>query len=177
MDVKKVDVKKEIQLRRLELSDAKRMLEWLHSPAIYEKMQYDPTKQSMESCCKFIKKSWDDIDNIHYAISDETNEYLGTISLKNIDKKNRNAELGIALHPEAMGRGVGREALKLLIHKAFVEMELHKVYLYVREDNEKAVKFYHKNGWEREGIFKDHLLIKGEYKDLYWYAITKESAK
>ena len=160
-----------IALRRLELSDAVPMLEWMKNPDIYEKMQYDPEKQSLEQCIAFIKDSWEDTQNLHYAIIDSENEYLGTISLKNVDKKNRNAELGLVLHPKAMGKGVGAEALKLITFQAFEEMNLHKVYLYVRKDNERAVKFYKKNGWECEGEFKAHIFVRGEYRDIYWFAI------
>lgn len=168
---------RDICLRRLELSDVEPMFEWLINPDVYEKMQYDPAKQSMERCIAFIKDSWEETNNLHYAITDETNEYFGTISLKNIDMQNKNAELGIALHPKAMGKGVGAEALRLIAQKAFGEMDLHKIYLYVRKDNERAVKFYQKNGWLYEGEFREHLYVRGEYKDICWFAITKELAK
>ena len=36
------------------MSDAKSMLEWMQTPDIYEKMQYDPAKQSKETCCHFM---------------------------------------------------------------------------------------------------------------------------
>lgn len=160
-----------IVLRNLDLSDAELMLEWMKNPDIYEKMQYDPAKQSKESCISFIKNSWQDEDNLHYAISNLENEYYGTISLKNIDIKNKNAELGIVLHPKAMGKGISTEALKLIANKAFEELNLHKIYLYVRKDNERAVRFYKKNGWEYEGEFKEHLWIHGEYKDIYWFSL------
>lgn len=162
-----------IKLRRLELADAKAMLEWLINPDIYEKMQYNPDEQSFEQCISFIKNSWKDQKNLHYAITDMTNEYMGTVSLKNIDIKNQNAELGIVLHPKAFGKGIGAEALRLIAIKAFDELNLHKIYLYVRQDNERAVKFYRKNGWKCEGEFKEHLFVHGEYKDIYWFALRK----
>lgn len=163
----------DIHLRRLELTDAEPMLEWLKNPDIYEKMQYDPEKQNLEQCMAFIRNSWEEQKNLHYAITDSTSEYLGTISLKNIDMQNRNAELGIALHPKAMGKGIGAEALKQIAQRAFEEMALHKIYLYVRKDNERAVKFYQKNGWACEGEFKGHICVRGEYKDIYWFALHK----
>ena len=163
----------EIMLRKLELSDAEPMLEWMLTPDIYEKMQYNPAEQSLEKCRAFIENSWESKTDLHYAITDNAKEYFGTISLKNPDFKNRNAELGIALHPKAIGKGIGAKALSLLLDKAFNELDLHKVYLYVRKDNERAVKFYKKNGWEFEGEFKEHLCILGEFKDIYWFSVRK----
>lgn len=162
-----------IRLRRLELSDAEPMLEWMLEPSIYEKMQYDPAVQSLERCQNFIQASWNDEVNLHYAVTNELKEYLGTVSLKNIDYKNKNAEFAIALHPKAMGKGVSTMALYAIVEKAFCELGLNKVYLYVRSDNERAVAFYKKSHLDYEGCFKEHLYIHGEYKDIYWYAMRR----
>lgn len=164
----------EIKLRKLELSDAEPMLEWMLHPDIYEKMQYDPKKQSLEKCRQFIEKSWADKGNLHYAITNSSQEYLGTVSLKNIDRKNQNAEFAIALHPKAMGKRVGTTALRKIMEVAFLQMGLNKVYLYVRSDNKRAIAFYKKNHLEEEGCFREHICCNGEYKDIYWYALRRE---
>lgn len=163
----------DVSLRRLELRDAEPMLEWMLEPGIYEKMQYDPKEQSIERCQEFIQTSWVDENNHHYAITNETQEYLGTVSLKNIDNKNKNAEFAIALHPKAMGKGISAMALQEIMEKAFDELKLHKVYLYVRSDNKRAIAFYEKNQLKYEGCFEEHLYVDGEYIDLYWYALRR----
>lgn len=162
-----------ISLRKLRIEDAKPMLEWMQTPEIYEKMQYDPHEQNIERCIKFIKNSWRDQTSVHYAVANHRGEYLGTVSLKNIDKERNNAEFGIALHPKAMGSGIGGLALHAIMKKAFEELNLNKVYLYVRCDNEKAVAFYKKHHLEYEGCFKEHLYVRGEYKDIYWFALRR----
>lgn len=60
-----------------------------------------------------------------------------------------------------------------IMKKAFEELNLNKVYLYVRCDNEKAVAFYKKHHLEYEGCFKEHLYVRGEYKDIYWFALRR----
>lgn len=167
------DNSKNVYLRTLELSDAQLMLEWMLEPAIYEKMQYNPDEQSLKGCRNFIKKSWTDKENLHYAITDKEKQYLGTVSLKNIDIHNKNAEFAIALHMKAMGRGIAAEALRLIMKKAFEELELNKVYLYVREDNERAVAFYRRNRLEYEGCFRQHLRVNDEYRNIYWFALRR----
>lgn len=164
----------QIHLRKLEIADAEPMLAWMKTPDIYEKMQYDPEKQSLERCRGFIENSWSDSSNLHYAITNKDNEYLGTVSLKNIDEQNNNAELGIALCPRAMGQGCGSRALFEIMRVAFEEKKLHRVYWYVRTDNERAVRFYRKNRISEEGCFKGHIKIRGEYKDICWFGISEE---
>ena len=163
----------DIHLRRLEIADAEPMLEWLKNPDIYEKMQYDPDGQNLEKCREFIQDSWLDDENYHYAVVNGKDEYLGTVSLKNVDVQNQTAELGIVIHPKASGLGVGSEALRKIMEKAFEELLLNKVYLYVRVDNEKAVNFYKRNRMECEGCFKEHLCIRGVYKDILWFSLRR----
>ena len=42
--------------------------------------------------------------------SDQDDEYLGTISLKNIDLKNKNAEYAISTRKKARGTGANQQA-------------------------------------------------------------------
>ncbi len=167
-------LKDEISLRKLELTDAEPMLEWMTDPDIYKNMQYDPEAQNLEKCRTFIRNSWEDRENLHCAITNRQQEYLGTVSLKNIDRKNKNAEFAIALCPKAMGKGVSASALREIMKKAFEEQNLNKVYLYVRSDNQRAVAFYKKNHLTYEGCFAEHLCVAGEYKDIYWFSLRKK---
>ena len=112
----------EILLRKLQLDDAEPMLEWMLNPAIYSKMQYVYKRMDIEKCLRFIKNSWSDEHNIHWAVSDISQKYMGTISLKNIDYKNKNAEFAMVIHPTYIGKGIGSRALQKLVEKVFTEM-------------------------------------------------------
>lgn len=163
----------QISLRKLELRDAKPMLEWMLDPDIYKKMQYNPEEQSLEQCKKFIEKSWNSETELHYAITNSRREYLGTVSLKNVNYHERMAEFAIALCKNKIGKGIGRKALLDIMKVAFEEKRLHKVYLYVRSDNERAVAFYKKNHLIYEGCFHEQIQIYGDYKDIYWFALLE----
>ena len=126
----------DVVLRRLELLDAEPMLKWMLEPEIYRNMQYDPQEQNIEKCKDFMRQGWIDKENLHLAIASESGEYLGTVSLKNIDRKNSNAELAIAISPASMGKGISTVALLKIMEIAFVNLDLNKVYLYVTSDNE-----------------------------------------
>ena len=162
-----------IKLRKLKEEDGAPMLEWMTDVRIYSKMQYDYENCSMEQCLLFIKNSWDVKEHLHLAISDDMGQYLGTVSLKNIDNRNKNAELGIVVHPNFMGTGAASLALQEIMKIAFVEQKLNKVYFYVRCDNERAVAFYRKNHMEYEGCAREHLCIHGEYKYVFWFCLRK----
>lgn len=167
-------VSNHIFLRELRLEDAEPMLEWLQTPDIYKTMQYDPNEQSIERCREFIKNSWGNELNVHCGITNDKGEYLGTVSLKNIDKERNNAEFAIGLRPKAIGCGIAGAALRAIMKKAFEELELNKVYLYVRCDNSRAIAFYKKHHLEYEGCFKEHIYVQGNYKDICWFALRRK---
>ncbi len=99
---------------------------------------------------------------------------MGTISLKCIDRNDLTAEYAIVLRKKAQGNGYARQATRALLDKAFTEFGLNKVYLNVLSANKRAIRFYESFGFKYEGEFKNHIVIKGEPKDLKWYAIFRE---
>lgn len=159
-------------LRRLEEKDAPFMLEWMHDDTINSKFQYPFGEMTIEKVKAFIENSFDE-ENKHFAIVDENDEYLGTISLKHISQRDRNAEYAIVTRKKVQGTGVARQATHELMKYAFEELELHKIYLNVLVENTRARKFYEKCGFEQEGIAKETVKIHGKYESIVWYGIIK----
>lgn len=79
-------------LRKLEEKDATFMLEWMHDTTINCNFQYPFGEMTIEKVIAFIENSSNE-ENKHFAIVDEKDEYLGTISLKHISMKGKNAVL------------------------------------------------------------------------------------
>ena len=94
----------------LEKRDAPYMLEWMHDANVVEHLKNDFSSLTIADCERFILNSTNDDEDIHFAIVDEADEYLGTISLKHIYDKN--AEFAIVIRKIAMGKGVSQEAMK-----------------------------------------------------------------
>lgn len=157
-------------LRRLEEKDAEFMLEWMHNTNINSIFNADFSKTDIGSAIKFIKNSFSE-ENQHFAIVDENDEYLGTISLKNISLENRNAEYAIVTREKIHSKGIAKSATEEIINYAFQKLKLNKLYLYVLEGNMRAVKFYEKFGFSREGVFIEHVYKNEKYHNLIWYAI------
>lgn len=157
-------------LRRLELKDIDGMLEWMHDEEINKFFQYPFANSTAESVEEFIETSFSDV-NQHFAIVNEKDEYLGTISLKNISNQNRCAEYAIVLRKCAQGSGIAQIATDELVSYAFIQLHLHKIYLNVLSDNQRARKLYEKCGFFLEGVSKDAICKNGEFFSLAWYGI------
>ena len=163
----------QFHLRRLEEKDLGGMLEWMHDPAINRWFRFDPDRITEESALAFIRSSFTEKSR-HYAVADETDEYLGTISLEDIDPENRHALFAISLRTCAIGSGAAAAAAKELLKIAFEELGLERVFLNVLSDNTRARRFYEKIGFRHEGCFRRHLKLRGEWRDWDWYAILKD---
>lgn len=167
-------------LRKLQEKDAEGMLEWMNDPDIQQNFRFNMAGRTIENVLMFIQTAeTEPIEgkSIHYAIADEKDEYLGTISLKDIDLSAGKAEYAISLRKKAQGRGIAAAATKRLLRMAFEEFKLERVYLNVLSENTRAIKLYEKCGFVYEGAFRKHLYLKGGYKTLKWYGMLKEDYK
>lgn len=164
-------------LRPLHLEDATLMLEWMHDSAISSVFQTDFTTYSLSDVSRFINSSYNDTTSLHFAIQHIDGEYLGTISLKNIDCHNSNAEYAIVTRRKAHGTGVAKVATGEILDMAFSRLRLHKIYLNVLDSNTRAISFYEKIGFKREGTFHEHLYIRDCYEDLHYYGMTVDAWK
>ena len=167
----------EIRLRRLKEKDANGMLEWMKDPKINCFFRFLADEMTLEDVESFIHESWHEFEagtSFHYAVIDNSDEYFGTVSLKNIDCQAQNAEYAISLRSCAQGKGIGIEATKQILQIAFEELKLERVYLNVLSDNTHAIKMYEKAGFVYEGEFRHHLYLRGKLCSLKWYAMLKK---
>ncbi|MGR3205007.1 GNAT family N-acetyltransferase [Bacillus glycinifermentans] len=103
----------------------------------------------------------------YMILEKESEKPIGITSLMNIDAKNRNAECMIDIgEKDFWGKGYGSEALILLLNYAFLEMNLHRVYLRVFSFNKKAIRLYEKLGFSHEGTSREALFREGVWHDI-----------
>lgn len=162
--------------RKLEYKDAEYILEWMKDDECNRFFRFDSKKVDMDSINDFITNSWNHINaftDYNLAIADENDIYMGTISLKNVNNTDRNAEIAISLRKKFQGKGIGEITLKHIISYAFRELHLNKVYLNVLSDNVRAIKLYEKIGMRCEGEFYNHILVNGEYRTIKWYGLCR----
>ncbi len=166
-----------IRLRQLQEKDAEGMLEWMQDSEVRKSFRFCTDNKTKADVLEFIRNAEVapiEGKSIHYAVSDDNDEYLGTISLKDVNLTARNGEYAISLRRKAQGKGIGIEATNELLRRAFCEFGFQKVYLNVLADNHRAIRLYEKCGFVYEGEFRNHLFLQGEFKGLKWYSMLRE---
>ncbi|MFJ5678502.1 GNAT family N-acetyltransferase [Streptomyces sp. NPDC093097] len=116
-------------------------------------------------------------DRLDLAVEDRaTGDYLGDLTLSQIDPDNAHGSFRIALVPAATGRGLGPEAIRLLLGHAFDKVGLHRVELEVFAFNERARRSYEKCGFVMEGRMREALRWDGAWHDVLMMAALRPAA-
>ena len=136
-----------MKLRMLKEKDAPLMLEWMHDISVVEDLKADFLHKTIGDCEEFIKNSAENGQNLHMAVVDDSDTYMGTASLKHIGEGM--AEFGIVVRKSAMGKGYAHYAMNEIIRIGFDRLKLKMIYWCVSPENLRAVRFYDKNGYHR----------------------------
>lgn len=154
------------------MKDAPLMLEWMHDKSVTEKLRTDFASKTIKDAESFIASSWDDKKNINLAIVTDEDEYMGTVSLKNIE--DLSAEFAITVRTAAMGKGYSWIGMQSIIKKAFDEYGLESVYWCVSRENKRAVRFYDKHNFHEAIDIPSRILEEYEcMNNLKWYSVLK----
>jgi len=162
-----------MKLRKLQIKDIEGVLSWMKDASVNQFFRFSADAVTAQTVESFIKEAQDTDKNMHLAIVDDSDTYMGTISLKDIDKEAKSAEYAISTCAQVHGTGVAYDATMEILRIAFEDIHLHRVYLNVLEENGRANHFYKKCGFVYEGQFREHLNIRGTLKNLNWYSMLE----
>jgi putative acetyltransferase len=81
--------------------------------------------------------------------------------------------IGMAVHDDFQGQGVGTALLQAAVELADHWLNLRRLELTVCVDNEPAVRLYKKCGFVIEGTLRQHTFREGQYVDVYYMARLK----
>jgi RimJ/RimL family protein N-acetyltransferase len=95
-----------------------------------------------------------DGSNEAFAVIDEDDAFVGVAVVPRIDREARTAELGYTVSPEARGRGIARESLRLLTEWGFRDLEALRLELLISADNEISKRVAARCGYVREGLLR-----------------------
>lgn len=115
---------------------------------------------------------------LHWAVADpETDVLLASVEIFGLDEPS-GAEVGYWAHPEARGRGVVTEAVRLLIRHAFIAAEdgglgLTKLRLVAAVDNAASIRVAEANGFRRVGVERAGMPCRDGMHDAVIYDLIR----
>ena len=90
---------------------------------------------------------------------------LGLALAPDINREGRELELGYLVAPEARGRGVATEILRLLTDWAFSELDAQRAYLIIDLENPASERVAVRCGYLREGVMRSLHVKQGIRRD------------
>ncbi len=167
-----------VMLREYRQEDVPEIRKWVNDQ---ETTKYLSTlfwpAQSMVDTQQFMDRM---LESSHMAcnfvIAEKTTEaYLGQLDLFRLDWKLRCGELGMVIGNAAnRGRGVGTEALGLLLRHSFLTLGLERVELTVDMGNRQALRCYEKAGFVAEGVKRHAYFRDGAFCDIGMMSVLRE---
>ncbi|OLB38342.1 MAG: hypothetical protein AUI01_06415 [Ktedonobacter sp. 13_2_20CM_2_56_8] len=113
-------------------------------------------------------------DGPNFAIEAD-GKYIGMCGLFHFDEAAHTCEMGIGIGDKAYwGHGYGRDAVRVLLDYAFRQRNLHKVWLRVNANNERAIRSYRACGFVEEGRLRKHVWSNGQYVDSVYMGILSD---
>ena len=147
--------------------DIDRLLGWITSEEEYflwtaAAVSFPLTREPFQ---KLMRESAERGDRLFFKAADrDSGNVIGHLELGAIDRQNRSTRIGrVLLAPEARGRGLGAELMRAGLAKAFDEMGMHRVELWVFEANRGAVACYERVGFRHEGVIREAFKAGEEY--------------
>lgn len=105
----------------------------------------------------------------------EDDRLLGDITLSVINWGSREAFVGIGIgERDSWGKGYGTDAMDLILHYGFVELNLQRISLTVFEFNQRALRTYEKAGFRLEGRQRQIMQREGRRWDILYMGILRE---
>ena len=100
----------------------------------------------------------------------ENGRFIGTCGYTSFDYENKGAEIGYVVSKAFWGRGLAAEAAKLVIEFARDNFGITSVCAKCIQGNDSSMRVMQKLGMSLEGVYKNSMFIKGEYKTIVVYS-------
>ena len=175
-------VGKKVRLRAIEKEDLVSCQRWLNDREVTQfLLQHSPISMSME-------EQWFDTQQAIppekgqvlaiEALSEDRWVYIGNTGLHNADAVTREAEFGIFIgEKEFWGKGYGKEASLLMLKHGFEDLNLNRIYLFVFENNPRAIASYKAAGFVQEGILREAIYKNGRYYNVHVMSVLRSEWK
>ena len=103
----------------------------------------------------------------------ESEEFIGTIGLNNLNVRAKKSEIGYELHPDYWRKGLMQEAVQAVLLYAFEHLDLVRMGAVTFPDNEASSHLLKKIGFIEEGKLRSYLYQAGKSHDALLFSLLK----
>jgi aminoglycoside 6'-N-acetyltransferase len=167
-------------LRPMLMSDVEDLYEYQSNPEIVRYIPWPARtmEQVKEAAQKTIDTAKSDLEEINDYIVlvwelKNSGKVIGQSNMGLISKEHKTSNIGWVTHQGFQRQGYAFEATKSLLNYAFKNFDLHRVIADIDMRVPESASLAEKLGMRREGTFVEGEFFKGEWCDMWLYAILK----
>jgi RimJ/RimL family protein N-acetyltransferase len=151
---------------------------WANDPALRE-LTGEVLPMSMKRATEFLENLHTEKDRVWFSVVlTENDRLIGEAGLLRMFHPWRTTDLTLIIgEKDCWGKGYGTEAILLLLDYAFGFLNFHRVAVGVVGFNERALHFYKKVGFKKEGIQRDGYYYNHEYHDFVMMSILEDEVQ
>ena len=157
-----------LRLRKIEPSDLPFLYQWendatmwadsdTHNPLsrhdLHQYIENTTGDIYRDGQLRLIIESCADTQSPNSLIASSPN-IIGSIDLFDFDARNRKAAIGMYIAPHARGKGIGKQAVKLLEEYAFGYLKLRMLYAIIAVKNVACSSIYEKEGYQPSSVLR-----------------------
>jgi ribosomal-protein-alanine N-acetyltransferase len=147
-----------VELRDFRPADALAVRRWFTDRETTATLLEQRQSFSEDAAKGWVRRAMEtDVEDRKWAIAvDGAEEAAGFVALYGLGRQTA-PELGVLIgDPEQRGRGVGREAIRQAVIRAF-EAGAHRVYVRILAGNDASRRAFESLGFKREGLMRSHV--------------------
>ena len=107
----------------------------------------------------------------------ESGKVIGSVSITEIDRHYKVAELGYGILKAYWNKGYATEAAEAVLDYLFCTVGVQRVFARIATENLASVRLALRLNMECDGLFRKGISIDGKSHDVYVYAITDDDYK
>ena len=170
---------RDVALRRPDVTDAGRLFAATHgtpeSEAVWAYMGYGPWDSEV-AMARWVAERLASLDPLWYTVTSTIDRSpLGMATIMNREPAMRRAEIGHVWYvPAAQRTTANTEAAYLMLRECFEGLGCRRVEWKCDGLNDRSRVAATRLGFVFEGVFRNHMIVKGRNRDTAWYAMTTD---
>ena len=169
-------------LNNIKEADLPLFVEWFNDDEVIKHLSLVlDTPMTLAKEKKWFKSLKDKSNDLNWAIRLKKDYALiGSLCLRDIDKREGTAEVGIAIsNKKYWGKSLGPDSIRTILRYGFNKLKLNNILIRTNSDHKRAIKAYQKVGFKAFGVRrKMHFHPKEKkYRDQLYMDILKGEIK
>lgn len=155
-----------LQIRRAEADDCSGIHEIFSRPKVFAgtlQLPYPSVEQWRQRLAEPVEGTY----NLVAVVGERVVGMLGVNTFPNRPRRRHVGTIGMAVHDEWHGKGIGTALMRAALDLADNWLNLIRLELEVFMDNEPAIRLYERFGFEHEGTLRQYAFRDGRYVDSY----------